>query len=128
MLQAWAPTRRGCLREAVLALVDSFADRAAWAADSRLDARRVRFQIGPADDTEQLMALLGEALYAIDALGVVPLDVELRPRWDGGLDGILIAVPADTVEVVGAVPKAIAYDLELARADGLWQCRFTVDV
>ena len=130
ILQAWAPTRRGCLHEAVLALIDSFvgsAGRNGTAAAAA--ARPVPFRVGPGEDTEQLLELLGEALYVIDALGVVPVDVELRPTQDGGLEGVFTTVSADAVEVVGAVPKAVAYsDLVLAQTGGLWRCRFTVDV
>ena len=127
ILQAWAPTRRGCLREAVLALVDSFA--APPAAASPAAGRTVTFSVAPAADDEQLVAVLVEALYAIDALGAVPVDVTLRPTPDGGLDGVFTTVPADAVEVVGAIPKAVAYsDLMLAQTGGLWRCRFTVDV
>lgn len=129
ILQAWAPTRRGCLREAVLALADSFVDRTARAAAAPGVTRPVRFRIGPGENAEQLLALLGEALFAIDALGVVPADVELRRLPSGGLDGVFTAVPADAVEVVAAVPKAVAYsDLVFVRENGLWRCRFTVDV
>jgi len=127
ILQAWAATRRGCLREAVLALVDSFA--APPSAASPAAGRTVTFSVGPAADDEQLVAVLDEALYAIDALGVVPVDVTVRPTPDGGLDGVFTAVAVDRVEVVGAVPKAVAYsDLVFACEGGLWRCRFTVDV
>ena len=127
ILQAWAATRRGCLREAVLALVDSFA--APPAAASPAAGRTVTFSVGPAADDEQLVAVLDEALYAIDALGVVPVDVtgaahagrrpgrRVHGRCGGGSRSSARSA------------KAVAYsDLVFACEGGLWRCRFTVDV
>ena len=47
----------------------------------------------------------------------------------GGIAGDMEVVPADKVEVVGPVPKAVSYhELSMAPVEGGWRCRVLIDV
>lgn len=123
IIEAWAPTREGCLEQAVMALVSSFVD-------ARLAGGRVTipFRVEARSGEEQLVALLEEILYLLDTRGVVPVGARLRVD-DEGVFGELDVVPAD-VELVGAVPKGVSrHALELRPVDGRgWCCRAVIDV
>lgn len=67
IVEAWAPTREGCLAEAVAALTDSYADTSTATA-----AGRHTFRITAGSDDQTLVGVLEEALYVLDAFGKVP--------------------------------------------------------
>ncbi len=124
VLEAWGPDRATCLSEALLALVESFAevpDRAA------VQVLPLGASAGGAKDV--LVSLLEEVIYAVDALGVVPLRFHLAEAEDGSLAGDMEVVRTSEVELVGSVPKGVSYHaLEIASSDGGWRCRVLVDV
>jgi SHS2 domain-containing protein len=123
IVEAWGPTKAACLEEAVRGLVDLFATARGPGPEGDWPVA-----IGPAPDDELLVSLLDEVLTAVDVTGAVPVAASLEADGDG-VRGVLKTVPADAVEVHGAVPKAIAWSgLEFGRRDGGWRCRFTVDV
>lgn len=72
-IEAWAPTRDGCIRQAVLGTVESFLDlESAHAVHTRL--RRLT-----ADrDDDLLVAVLEEVIYLLDTVGETPVDLRLR--------------------------------------------------
>ena len=113
------------MEEAVLALVESFADTSN--ADT---ADPVALSLDRAHDDDLLVGLLEEVLYLVEVLGVVPSSAAITERDDGGLGGFFDVVPIAEAEEVGAAPKAIARgDLHFAPdTDGGWSCRLTVDV
>lgn len=124
IVEAWAPSRAECVAEAVRALVGSFADASDVAA-----TRPLPVTLDPADDESLLVAALEEAIYVVDALGVVPVSVELEDAEDGGIAGFFDVADVSLVRGVGALPKAVAYtDLRFARDGGAWRCRVTIDV
>jgi SHS2 domain-containing protein len=123
-IEAWAPSREGCVAQAVAALVGSFADVAGAG-----PVGTVAVRIEPAADEDLLAAALDEIIYLMDTDGRLPVGVEVRAGDRGGLDlDVRLADPGG-VELIGAVPKAVSlHELRFERdADGWW-CRVTVDV
>jgi SHS2 domain-containing protein len=124
IVEAWAPTRDACLRQAVRGLVDVFAD-----VDGVAPSASVAVSFAPDSGEELLVALLEEVLYLLDAEDVVPVDAALTEGADGGLHGVLLVAPTTAVPQQGAIPKAIArHGLELGQQSGRWRCKVTVDV
>jgi protein archease len=124
VVEARPPTRAACLAEAVRGLVAVFADTAGVVA-----SRSVAFMLGPAGDEELLVRLLEEAIYLVEVDGLVPADVRVQLRPDGGLRGRLGVAPLEAAIVIGPAPKAIAWhELSFAPEGTDWKCRVTVDV
>jgi len=85
--------------------------------------------LGPAGDEEQLVRLLEEVIYLVEVDGVVPVDVRVQLRPDGGLRGRLGVAPLQAAIVIGPAPKAIAWhELSLVPERTGWRCRVTLDV
>jgi SHS2 domain-containing protein len=125
IVEAWAQEWHTCLAEAVRALVESFADLPAGV--DRADRGSQAFEDGASDPEGQLVALLDEVIYLLDAEGVVPLDVEIDDT-KGGLRGQFTVVPVDAVTAVGPAPKAVSLHGLAVHKDGGWLCRVLVDV
>lgn len=126
IIEAWAPQWHSCLAEAVKALVESFADLEDAA--SRSGRSRVAFQTGAREPDDQLVALLDEVIYLLDAEGVVPVDVEIHD--DGtGLRGRFDVISADSIIPIGPVPKAVTlHGLAVDENERGWSCRVLIDV
>jgi SHS2 domain-containing protein len=123
-LEAWAATREDCFDQAVRALAESFVEPATTA-----PRREVPVLVLADQDDALLAALLEEAIYAVEVLGLVPLAATLTAADDAGLAGWFDAVPVSAVELVGSVPKAVSRgDLEVTGGDAGWRCLVTVDV
>ena len=122
LLEAWGPDRATCLTQALLALVDTFAE----VHDSV--TTEVLPLATPANGAEDaLVSLLEEVIFLVDALGVVPVRFHLAEAEDGGLAGDMEVVPASRVDLVGPVPKGVSYHaLQVAPFDGGWRCRALV--
>lgn len=122
-VEAWAPTREGCVAEAVAALVDAFVDIS--------QARPVAsedFRIPAGPDEDMLVAVLDRVVYLIDTTGRVPLSAEVSAA-DGGLGVRLGMADPQAVEVTGATPKAVSlHELRFAPDDAGWSCAVTLDV
>jgi SHS2 domain-containing protein len=123
IVEAWAPTKQRCLEEAVVALVESFAEPTGAAS-----THPVPVTLDAPNDEDLLVRLLEEVVYVVEVRGVVPLGAHFRV--DGGrVAGHLEVVPVDQVELVGAVPKAVArHALSFVIDDGTWRCRAVIDV
>lgn len=124
-LEAWAPSRSGCIEEGVRALVELFADPGHACST---DVVPVTF--APADPDELFASALEEVIYLVDTLGVVPVHVELTDAPGGGLAGTFAVAPLGAVEVVGSPPKAVSrsgLSLERTRGGG-WHGGATIDV
>jgi SHS2 domain-containing protein len=124
VIEAWGPDRISCLVEALRALVDVFAEPT----DSPV-TRTLAVLANEASDSQVLVALLEEVIYVIDVFAVVPVRFDLAETESGGVAGNIGVVPADQVETVGPVPKAVSYHgLQLDNEGGTWRCRVVVDV
>jgi SHS2 domain-containing protein len=123
--RAWGRTRAECFAAAVRALVDSFADP-----DGARPSGTCPLTLPPADDEDLLVDLLSEVIYLLEVRRAVPIGGEVRNTAEGGLEVTFDLVPVEEVQLTGAVPKAITYhDLKIGRiADGVWECRVTIDV
>ncbi|MEU8265158.1 archease [Micromonospora sp. NPDC048999] len=123
-IEAWAPDREGCVAEAVTAMLDGFVDIAG--ADA---AAETQFAVPPGDDADMLVAVLDEVIFRLETAGVLPLATEVRPADGGGLLVRWWTVDADAVELVGAVPKAVAlHELRFGPDRDGWSCAVTLDV
>ena len=122
-IEAWAPTRDGCIRQAVLGAVESFLDTSS----AHAQQTRRRRVTGDGDD-DLLVAVLDEVIYLLDTTGEAPVDVNLS-QADSGLDMTFAMVDANTVPQTGAVPKAVSLnDLHLSEGKHGWRCAVTLDV
>lgn len=122
-IEAWAPTRDGCIRQAVLGAVESFLDTSS----ARPDRARVRRLSADRDD-DLLVAVLEEAIYLLDTAGEAPVDLDLT-RVDGDVDVDFTMVDAGALPQVGAVPKAVSLsELEFSQGENGWRCLVTLDV
>lgn len=122
-VEAWAPTREGCIAQAVLGTVESFLD-----IGSAHPARSRRRLLTAHSDEDLLVTVLDEVLYLLDANGEAPVDVELEPV-DDGLDVRFAMVDVSRLPQLGAVPKAVSlHELRLAPGPRGWSCSVTLDV
>lgn len=126
IIEAWAPEWHTCLAEAVQGLVESFADLADAA--TRGHRSRVAFETDAREPENQLVALLDEVIYLLDAEAVVPVDVEIDDNGPG-LRGRFDVVSVDAITAVGPVPKAVTlHGLDVDENDRGWSCRVLIDV
>ena len=122
-IEAWAPTRGGCIRQAVLGTVASFLDTST----AQPNHTRVRRLTAERDD-DLLVGVLNEVIYFLDAAGEAPVDLDMNGT-DGGVDVTFAMADASTLPQVGAVPKAVSLnDLRFSRGQGGWWCAMTLDV
>ncbi|MGH9030084.1 MAG: archease [Acidimicrobiales bacterium] len=114
----------GCLTEAMMALVEVFAE----VGDTPI-SRVMPVSVQSSPDRDLLISLLEEEIYTVEVFGVVPARFHLHETDDGAVAGDMEVVDASEVELVGPVPKAVAYHgLEFAQEGGTWRCRAVVDV
>jgi SHS2 domain-containing protein len=124
IVEAWAPSRSGCLEELVRGLVETFADVRGAAA-----TREIPLEIGAPHDADVVIGLAADVCYLLDADGLVVLDVVLEEDDDANFDGVFFVAPVDAVVPIGPPPKGISRsELEFASEDGRWRARMLVDV
>ncbi len=122
-IEAWAPTRDGCIRQAVLGTVESFLDVSL----AHADRSRLRRLTADGDD-DLLAAVLDEVIYLLDTTGQAPVDLEMRDV-DHGVEVVFAMADAGRLPQVGAVPKAVSLNgLRLSRGRHGWRCLVTLDV
>lgn len=122
-IEAWAPTREGCIAQAVRGTVESFLDTASAHPDH---TRRVRLTAH--SDEDLLVAVLDELVFFLDTDGEAPVDVEIVPV-DDSVDVRFAMLDVESVPQVGAVPKAVSlHELALAAGPQGWRCSVTLDV
>ncbi|MBO8187741.1 archease [Streptomyces spirodelae] len=138
--EAWGISREECLAEAVLGMVECFADLAGAEPGA---VRQVR--VTGRRDEDLLAALLEEVIFRLEVHGEVPVRVEVvspgstaaSSAATGGAaagTGEVLAVrmavtDLGSVPVAGAPPKAVSWsELSVAQALEGWSCAVTVDV
>lgn len=122
-IEAWAPTRNGCIREAVLGTVESFLDTS-----SAYPKRTRQCRLIEERDDDLLVAVLDEVIYLLDTESQAPVDIDVDDL-DGDVGVTFAMVDATTLPQIGAVPKAVSLnELRLARAESGWRCSVTLDV
>jgi SHS2 domain-containing protein len=129
IVEAWAPTREACLREAVLGFAEAFVDVGA-AAPASLGRERTPIDLDPLDDEELLVALLEDAVYLVYARGQIPINATLGARADGGISGWFETVSSASLPETGALPKGVSRsDLWFGDdGSGTWRCQVEIDV
>jgi SHS2 domain-containing protein len=122
-VEAWGPNRESCIAEAVLGVVEAFADTTAVHADK---VRECWF--ADSSDEDLLVNVLDETIYYLDTEYEVPVDVEVEPRTDG-VSVRFAMVDAARVQRVGATPKGVSlHGLRIGSFAGTWSCSVIVDV
>jgi SHS2 domain-containing protein len=122
-IEAWAPTRDGCIREAVLGTVASFLDTSA----AQPNRTRVRRLTADRDD-DLLVGVLDEVIYLLDTAGEAPVDLDMNGT-NGSVDVTFAMTDASMLPQVGAVPKAVSLnDLRFSHGQHGWRCAVTLDV
>lgn len=122
-IEAWAPTRDGCIRQAVLGTIASFLDTSS----ARPNHTRVRRLTDDRDD-DLLVGVLDEVIYLLDTTGEAPVDVDVDGA-DGGVDVTFAMADATTLPQIGAVPKAVSLnELRFSHGQKGWRCAVTLDV
>ncbi|SON59666.1 putative protein archease [Mycobacterium simulans] len=122
-IEAWAPTRDGCIRQAVLGAVESFLDMSLARPQRSRGCRLVADR-----DDDLLVAVLDEVIYRLDTACEAPVDVDLQD-FDGGVEVCFAMADAGTLPQVGAVPKAVSLtELRLTLDQNCWRCSVTLDV
>lgn len=118
--EAWAPNRDQCLVEAVLALIEGFADTTSATATAE-----TQIWIEPADDDDQLARLLAEIIHRLHADSVLPVDIEISEPQGGGLDVRLAVAPLRDVQLTGPLPKGVLPSgVSMRRMGGQWHVTF----
>jgi SHS2 domain-containing protein len=122
-IEAWSPTRNGCIREAVLGTVESFLDTS-----SAQPTHTIVRRLSADRDDDLLVAVLDEVIYLLDTVGEAPVDVEVTGT-DGHVEVTFAMADAGSLPQVGAVPKAVSLtEVRLAREQASWRCLVTLDV
>jgi SHS2 domain-containing protein len=122
-IEAYGPTREACLAEAVAALVESFADTA-----GARPTRTLVSDLVAGTDADLLAAVLDEVIYVLDTQGAVVLGLHTE-RHPGGLRVHFPVASVHDVNIVGAIPKAVALSgLHCSSTSQHWSCAVTVDV
>ena len=125
-IEAWAPDRNECLAQAVIGLVDSFADVAA-----ARPVRTARVPLTAPTDADLLVAALEEVIYRVDADDEIPVAVTVGPMPGGsGVTLTLALARLGSVEITGAAPKAVSLHELACSPDsaGRWSASVTIDV
>jgi len=126
--EAWGPTVPACLEECVRALAGVFVERRPASGPGPGPAGEP-VHLDPAPLEEQLVNLLEEVIYRVEVSGQVALGAQVEEMAGGGLQVRLETVPVSEVELIGAVPKAVAWhQLSVRQQDGRWVARVTLDV
>lgn len=124
IMEAWGPDRVTCITEALLCLVESFAD----VPDSPATTL-VPLACGPAGEEDLLVCLLEDVITDIDVLSAIPVRFHLGETEDGGIAGDMEVVSSEGVELIGPVPKGVSYhELSMTRSPGGWMCHVLFDV
>jgi protein archease len=122
-IEAWAPSREECVAQAVLAMVESFADTTEAAQTGVVD-----LPVAAESCDGMLTDVLDEVICQLDTVGRLPVGVQVR-RLDGGLDVRMQMTDVDRTQLVGALPKAVALcELRFGRRTAAWSCQATLDL
>ncbi|MFF9210042.1 MULTISPECIES: archease [unclassified Streptomyces] len=121
-IEAWGASREDCLAQAVLGMVECFADV------SRVRPTAVeRLRVAGTGDDDLLAALLEEVAYRMEVYGRVPVDVEADAE-DDALDVRLALAELADVATPGALPPEVSWHrLHLAPGPYGWSCSVTLD-
>ncbi|MGI5346968.1 archease [Streptomyces sp. CA-250714] len=140
-IEAWGGSREQCLAEAVLGMVECFADLTGL---SEAEAHSVRhLRVTGNSDADLLATLLDEIVFRVEVHGEVPVAVETETVETAPTDRASAAAASGgnevevrlavrdlaSVPITGAPPKAVSWnELQLEPGPSGWSCAVTVDV
>ena len=120
-IEAWAPTRDGCIKEAVLGTIETFLDTSL-----AYPKRTRRCRLVEQRDEDLLFAVLEEVIYLLDTEGE-SFDIDLND-----LDGGVEVSPRWSTQPRcprWGIPKAVSFnDIRLSQGRAGWRCAVTFDV
>lgn len=123
VIEAWGPDAATCLTEALIALVEGFAEIGDAPATRVLP---ISVAEGPED---ALTSLIEEIIDAMETFSVVPVRFHLTDAEDGGFAGDMEVVPVRDVTLVRPLPTAVSFQgLSVIGDDRGWRCHVRVDV
>jgi SHS2 domain-containing protein len=97
--------------------------------DSPADPRPDRpVHLRPDSDGALLVGVLEEAIFAVDARGLIPVRTYLWSTGEGEVSGEFDTVPCSAARIRGPVPKAVTLNQLSLAEGGAWRCKITVDV
>jgi len=124
IIEAWGPDFASCCEEAVSGLLGL-----CIGGPSAPVHDRHGFVVTCGQADTMLLQLLDEVLFVLDTEPAVPVRARVRSEPAGGLDVELALAERDTIEPLGAVPKAISWSgLAVEDVEGGVRCSFLVDV
>ncbi|MFD0313281.1 archease [Streptomyces flavalbus] len=122
-IEAWGASRERCLVEAVLGMVECFAD-----VTGVRPCGVERLRPTGVGDAALLAELLDEVIHRMEAYGQVPVDVAAGQVAGRGLEVRLAVAGVSDVAVTGAVPRAVSWrGLRMGPDPYGWSCAVTVD-
>jgi SHS2 domain-containing protein len=121
IVEAWAPTRSGCLEELVLGVVSTFTDT-----HGIIGAREVPLEIGAPRDEDVVVALLDDVYYLLDTDELVVVDVALDEEDNGCFAGTFFVVPVAASELTAGSRSVSHSDVLFASDGSLWRGRVHV--
>jgi SHS2 domain-containing protein len=123
IIEAWGPTAEACYEESAAAFIDIFADT-----DESPAGEAAPFDIGPGRPEDLLVLLLEELLLDAEAKGHIATVTRVELR-DDHLVGTFTLVPVEDLDIIGSIPKGVAYhELKFSLNGDVWHCRAMVDV
>jgi SHS2 domain-containing protein len=124
VIEAWGPDQVTCLTEALVALVEQFAD-----VTDTPTTRPLPIGAEAGEPSEVLLSLLESVIDTIDVFAVVPVHFHLDDTADGGVTGDMEVVPARSLRLAGPAPTAASHhDLSMVGDENGWRCHALIDV
>lgn len=124
IVEAWGATLASCLEQAVLGMVEAFAE-----VGTAAPVEDVTVDLAAEDHGELLVALLEEVIFLVEVGGRVPVAADLAIDDTGRLVGRFGTVPSGAVDATGALPKGVSRSgLVVEWVDDTWRAHAVVDV
>ena len=116
-VDAWAPSRSGCLEELVRGFSESLADTTETAATAEMP-----FEAGSPDDANLVLEIFDDVNYLFDTDGLVIVDVALDEGEDGNVRGKFFVAPVDaTARAHRAVARGERSTAQFAVDGPVWR-------
>jgi len=122
-VEAWGPSRAGCLEELVRGMVETLGG-----ARSESQTQSLPFRLGATSDAELVLALLDDLYFLFDSDDFVVADVSLHEDDDGNLDGMYSLVALDDAGASNSARKrTVRTNAEFAPDGPGWRALVVID-
>jgi SHS2 domain-containing protein len=123
VIEAWGPDAATCLTEALVALVDGFAE-----VNDAPTAHILPVSVGEGPE-DALTSLVEEVIDTIRTFSVVPVRFHLAETEDGGFAGDMEVVPMRNAVLKQPIPTAVSFaGLSMGTDGSQWSCHVRVDL